>query len=71
VTGQVGFQPGIPWMRNPDKGEQCRNPGQVLKSSRVPRRPNRRHAARSEAPPQHPSLVRTRGPVDPATARRM
>jgi hypothetical protein len=71
VTGQVGFQPGIPWMRCPDEGEQCRNPGQVLKSSRVPWRPSRRHAARSEAPPQHPSLVRTRGPVDPATARRM
>jgi hypothetical protein len=71
VTGQVGFQLGTHWMRNPDEGEQRRNPGQVLKSSRVPRRPSRRHAARSEAPPQHPSLVRTRGPVDPATARRM
>ena len=36
MTGQVEFQPGIPWMRNPDEGEQRRNPGQVLKSSRVP-----------------------------------
>ncbi|HQV49604.1 MAG TPA: hypothetical protein PLF10_10020, partial [Dokdonella sp.] len=38
VTGQVEFQPGIPWMRNPDKGEQRRNPAWALKSPRIPLR---------------------------------